>query len=363
VDFPTFRQLFQSGRAEILATPGNRVPATVIDRDGSTVNVLVASSAAMGDELARQAVTAFRATFVDTASGQDLDRLAFDRFNLLRKPAAPTIGQVTITRPAPGPVGTLPAGHRIRDPQSGITVELTSAVSFAGADTSKTGNVRGLVAGAGQDLLAGRLTQFVDAPFDSTLRATNAAPTTGSGDAETDPAFRDRIRLFFTASQKGTIAAIQLGALSVVGVDKVTVIEVIDTDGTPARLVECFVADVAGNVNQTLADAVKDALVDFRAAGINVIVPVSTAQFVDIELELSFQAGVDTLAAETAAKDAVVVFVNSLRPGQTLTVSGIAAAVLQIQGITNVIVRVPVGDLVPAIGQTIRTAAGNVIVL
>jgi uncharacterized phage protein gp47/JayE len=94
MDRPTFSDLFQIARNQVmLANPR----LTAVDREGSDVNALVASVAAVGDEVAQQVAYVAAASFLDTANGSALDRLVFDRYGLVRKPAAAALGNVYFT--------------------------------------------------------------------------------------------------------------------------------------------------------------------------------------------------------------------------------------------------------------------------
>jgi hypothetical protein len=123
--------------------------------------------------------------------------------------------------------------------------------------------------------------------------------------------------------------------------------------------VALFIADALGQANSALVAAVRSALVEYRAAGIIVDVSAAVPNYVPIEYLLRFAAGVDTTAAADTVRFATVAAVNALAPGETLPVSllfSVARSVAGVIVLDDAVVE-PVGDLVPATGQVIRTRA------
>ena len=109
-DLPTWQALFRVGRDEILAR-SDRLTIEAIEREGSDVNALVAAAAAIGDEVVGQLATGLGGLFLDTAKGEALDRLVFDRYGMTRKAAAPAFGTVLFaTTAATAAAFTIPAG-------------------------------------------------------------------------------------------------------------------------------------------------------------------------------------------------------------------------------------------------------------
>jgi uncharacterized phage protein gp47/JayE len=203
--------------------------------------------------------------------------------------------------------------------------------------------------------------------FDGTLTAINPEPTAGGEDAEDDDTFRDRIRDFWRTARRGILAAIEFGALTVPGVVSAQAIEALTNGNQPARVVNLYIADSTGVASDALAQQVDVALDEYRAAGIAVLISTSLPLLVDIQLRLSFRAGVDTLTITDNVRAAVVEFVNSLAVNGTLYAAQLYSVLQRYadDGLIpdeNTIVS-PTGDLVPAVGQTLRTTLANVTVL
>src|SRR5262249_709545 len=96
-------------------------------------------------------------------------------------------------------------------------------------------------------------------------------------------------------------------------------IEALTPGGMPARVVNLFIADSSGVASAALGRKVAAALLDFRAAGIAVVISLSIPQIVDVLLHLMFQAGVDSAALVETVRAAIVEYVNSLPVSAPLT--------------------------------------------
>jgi uncharacterized phage protein gp47/JayE len=234
--------------------------------------------------------------------------------------------------------------------------------------------VRSILAGANQQAAIGTITNIVGTivgqPTD--LVVTNPVATAGASDEESDDSFRARGRAFFSTARRGTLRAIEQGALTVPGVVKATAFEVLDQQGRPAKLVSLAISDqytdtlanlgVASPSYQAqslvLAQNVFNALQEYRPAGIFVQVQVAQVVLQTIQLALSFQAGARVDQVATSARSAIVAVVNNLAPGEDLTVAALQLALSGVSGLVitgNEIVSPP-GTIVANPVQVIRTA-------
>ena len=317
-DLPTWQALFRVGRDEILAR-SDRLTIEAIEREGSDVNALVAAAAAIGDEVVGQLATGLGGLFLDTAKGEALDRLVFDRYGMTRKAAAPAFGTVLFaTTAATAAAFTIPAGT-VLGTSDGLQFVTIAAVAFPAASVGPVvANVRSILAGADQQAKASTIKSIVTSitgqPADLTVN--NSTATAGAADEEADDSLRARARAFFTTARRGTLGAIKLGALAVPGVETASVIELLDLDGQPDQIVSVVVADaftdalVEDNANppayqaqsQALGVAIAAALEEVRAAGIPVRVAVAQVVMQPIHFAVAFVAGVDVDTVTTSAK-------------------------------------------------------------
>ena len=268
----------------------------------------------MADEAIRVAVELFATTFFDTADGTDLDALALDRFGSAgaRLAATAAVGEVQWTRVAAGTY-TILAGTRFSGTLASgetVSVQTSSAVSVGALDTVVDLPVQALTTGRGGNAAAGTIDTVVDVQVaDPTATVAQAEPLAGGTEAETDEAYRARLRQLWTTLRRGTAAALETGALQVAGV---TVVTVDEADG---GVVNVIIGEPVGNGNSTLVDNVTAELEDWRAAGVQVVVLAAAREVVSIALTVYVERGADQATVGAACKAGIEAYGDSLAPG------------------------------------------------
>lgn len=365
-DLPTRLDLYALGRGYVLQN-AKRIDPGIVDTAGSDVNLFVGSGSVMADAVVKQIGYQTARVLLDGADGEDLDRLAYDRYGITRKGASSALGEVIFTRPAVGASGSIIIGTKLRT-AAGIEYITTSTASFSSGDLISRADVRAVQAGKTTQVGANNIQAFTQAGliFDKSITPNNPLTTAGGEDAEDDETFKNRIRNFWNTARRGILAAIEFGATTVDGVVSAVAIETLGVDEQPARLVNLYIADSSGVASEQLAAQVRVALNDYRAAGIAVIVYTTLPVIVNITLSLSFRANVDTVSITENVQNAIVEFVNSLPVNGTLYRNAMGAVLQRFtdDGLiaNDQSVLSPAGDLVPGIGQTFRTTAANVVV-
>lgn len=361
MDFPTRADLFQIGADELFARSSERPPGTRVSPEevytaGSDVNMLIAASAAMGEEVVARSVARLGALLLRTAEREDLDRLVSDRFSptLARLEASAALVDLVFTSSSGAAAKTFPVDTRVRT-RGAVEFRVLVAGSIIAGGGSVTVRAQAIQTGPAGNVSAGQITQLVNP--DPEVSVTNPERAAGGDDIEPDARFRARARDFFLNARRGTLAAIEFGARTVPGVRLATAIEDVDTSGDPTGRVSLFISDAAGAGNTALADLVRTALIEYRAAGIYVEVYAATPRFEPISLRLRFGTGTDSTLAFDAVRARVLANVNTLAPQRTLERSLIFASARAIEGVIVLddAVVVPVGDIVPATGEVIRT--------
>lgn len=369
-DFVSRLSLYGIGRNYVL-TRATKLAPQQVDVEGSDINLVVGGQSEVSYAIVLQLIQAFNRLTLDGAVGDDLDRYALDRYGqqLPRKGASAAVGSEVFSRVNPNnPAGSIPAGSLVLS-NAGYPFITLAPASFTTAtglpsDTSVAVNIRATQAGAlfqaGANTIQRFQTPNTAIAFDTSITCNNPLTTAGGADVEDDPAYRNRIRTFWTSARRGILAAIQQGGLSVPGVASALATEYIGSSGQPVRLVSLAIADASGVANLQLAAQVQTALNDYRAAGIQVVVTPGLPLLVSIELSLTFAAGVDTVTIGSQVQAAVVNFVNNLPVSGTLYLAQLQS-VLQRFASQGLIVNQgtivsPIGDLVPGPGQTIRTS-------
>lgn len=367
MDLPSRLDYFAIGR-EVVVQRSQRIDPAQVDIEGSDVNIFVGIGSVLADQITRQLAYRTGALFLGSADDEDLDRYAYDRYNLPRKGASAARGSILIKRATTtAGSGAVPTGTKVVS-DTGIEYITTTTATFSATDVSVGCNVRAVQAGKASQVGANKIKRFAQPQllFDATLTATNPATMAGGEDAESDDLFRARVRDFWRTARRGILAAIEQGALTVAGVVSAQAVEALGGNGFPARVVNLYIADSSGVASEALADDVRVALNDYRAAGIAVLVFTSLPTIVNIVLSLVFSAGVDTLTLTDLIRAAVVEYVNSLPVNGTLLVSGIYSVLQRFTGDGLIVgqntIQAPIGDLVPDVGATIRTTLANVTV-
>lgn len=370
---PTFRDMFRTARDEVLSRNTN-LSREAVEREGADANAIVATGAAMADEVMMQLADGLAGAFLDSAERGALDRLVFDRYGLVRLPAANALVSVQFTTTAANPaVFAIPA-QTLLTTADGVQFITTSAAVFAAGSTGPVlVTARSVLAGADQQVRKNTITQIVapitGAPSD--LVVNNPLASSGAADEEKDDGLRSRARNFFVNVRAGTIRAIEAGALAVAGVKKAKVFEVLDTDGRPARMLLLMVTDAYTELlaesnevpvayqaqSQQLAVSVLNGLSDVRAAGIYVHIQVAQVVLLSVRLSLQFRAGANVDEVAMRARAAIVNVINSTAPGTPVTLAAMRAALRGVPGLAysgDEIVS-PAGNVVPTGLQAIRT--------
>lgn len=373
-DFATFSDLFRVGRDEVLLRSG-KISRDAVEREGMDANILVASAAAVGDQVIGQLAKVEAGTFLDSAQKAALDRLVFDRYGLVRKPASASLGTVQFTTVQPaGVTFAIPLGVRLSTPD-GIQFVTDESVVFPAATVGPLAcAVRSVLAGGSQNVKAGQINSIAQAivsqPAD--LKVNNPFATSGGDDTEDDDSLRDRARRFFTTVRRGTLGALEEAALGVPGVRKAAAFEVVDAFGRPARVVQLAIADSFTEQfidftsvppryqvqSQLLSTSVFNQLADVRPAGTFVQVFVANVILQSWQLSLAFNAGADVNTAALQARAAIVAYNNALVPGAPINYDDALNKLRNVPGLatTGNTITTPAGSVISKPTQVLRTS-------
>lgn len=372
VALPTREDFFQIGardvfsRAQLRSKPTRLSPQAVFT-PGTDINIIIAACSAMADEAVRHLGLRMAALFLDSAEGEDLDRLVADRFSptVVRKQAAPAVVPLVFRRSIPPSAGapiTFDVGQKLKTP-SGIQFELIESVSFAlNASGPVTARAVASLAGEVGNVAAGTITQFVGAAGDAAVLVTNEEASAGGTDVEADGSLRERARAFFLSARRGVLSAIEFGAITVDGVVSAVGEELIGPDGYPNGYVRLYIADKNGQSNSVLAEAVRLAIREYRGAGVPVAVISSSPQFESVSYLIGFDRGIDQARAIQQLKTLTVNAMAALAPNEPLQSSMLMALARAVPGVVvrSGAIVVPLGDVYPDNGRSIRTTFDRV---
>ncbi len=202
----------------------------------------------------------YYSNYVDTATGTSLDRVCALR-GITRNAAQYATGNVTIT--ATGIDVSVLAGDIRVQTATGIVFTNTGTATIT--STGTTIPVIAEVAGPTGIVAASSIIEFTS-PIAGLDSVTNASPTSGGSDIETDPELRVRYKLR-TSSSGASVPALLSALLDVDGVYNAYVVENSansdDVNGLPPHSIQCLV-DSDGTHNTEIATAI----FNNKAAGI-----------------------------------------------------------------------------------------------
>lgn len=314
----------------------------------------------------------------DQAVGVYLDALAALSGITPRQQATRSTGTITVN----GTSGTvIPAGSRVRDAASTVTVETTAAATIAGATSVP---VQALTTGP-IEAAASSLTVIVT-PVAGWSSSTNAAALTPGQNIESDLQLRARREASLQASGTGTDGGIRAALLEIVEQAVVLSNRTNSTaaDGTPAHAVRAILYPDpnSATVEAAIATAYFGQLpAGIQAWGTSVTATVTDSQGVDhtiewdyatevdvyIDVTVTLAPGSDVVAADIQA--AIVAYVNALEVGDDVRVLRVYQAiqavsddVLSASSLAIDIIDPPVAtsDLAIDIDEIARTATANI---
>ena len=367
MDFPTFSDLERVARDEALAN-NNVLTKEVIERHGTDANSLIAASAAVGDDLSGQLTQANAGLFFSTSRGNQLDLLAADRFQgeLPRKTAAPARVTARFFLPvAPGTGFSIPSGTTVSTADGRVFRTLAQA-TFPNTVTFIDVVTQSVLAGLNQQIVAGSLTSITGtiAGAPTTLQVTNLLASFGADDDEQDDDYKRRCQSFYPSTRRGTLAAIEQGALTVPGVRSATAYEgdrfvgLIVADAFVAQLINATAIPANYQVqSDALANTIQTTLKSWRGGGVQVVITIAVVNLVPITLLLRYRSGFDVNVASDDAKAKIMGYVNGLKPQEPFIYNDAIEALRRVPGliVTGHEIISPNGDVIPMALEVLRT--------
>jgi uncharacterized phage protein gp47/JayE len=362
---------FERAKYAMISAPSSPASEAVIDTPGTVFHTECRTIAAVARFIVWMIAENDAAVFLDTAERDALSRWGADRYKCYREGATASIVLLTFERPTDAyGAFTLPAGFVVKTTK-GTRVALDEDLDFGSSTLIATGLATSVLAGSDQNVDAGTLEVFESSPDDTSLTVTNTERAAGGNEGESDSDYLSRLRAQFLAAAKGTLEAIEIGALAVEKVREAAAYEQLDNFGHQTGVVALTIGDESGASNSELLALVDLSLREYRGAGIRVVSEGATVELQDISMELTWGTGQATPANDRAARQAVVAVVNRLRPNGAATAAEapadaildpavIAHAAFTVRGLVKCNVLVPSGDVAPAHGGVIRTTFDRV---
>lgn len=306
------------------AAIASRLPAGVTPdySVGSVLGAVVNGANVMADSVQQNAVQLWKAAFVDTATGSDLDALITGLGGPARNPAATATAGLTLTRGAYVGAYTITAGATVTGTAAdGSTVSFSVAadIVLGGVAASATGTATAPSAGRDYNVAAATLVTISGLPAGLTL--TQPSRAAGGADAETDAAYRARFRLRRYAFP-GTRYGLEYAAKLVPGVTYAAV----DEAAGAGVYVSLYIGDPDAESNSTLALAVRDILYPsdgtegWAVSGVPVVVYGSERDERAFGFTVKIRRGAGITHDDIRA--AAITYLDTLPPGATYYASG-----------------------------------------
>jgi uncharacterized phage protein gp47/JayE len=363
--------------------PDRQAPPRLSDRNvGSVLRILAESTAREYAVLSRQLELVYRAAFLDTAEGADLDHLGA-LLGVERRTRLFASGEVVFSRTTAAPADVvIPAGTLISSSQApSLSAETTDDATLRAGTLSVAVPVRALVDGPAGAATAGSLT-VIRRPILGVDEVVNAQALRIGGDDETDTALRRRMRRALETSGAATVSAL-VGALTAVeGIREQDVRVGEDHVARPGVLT----VTVAADLDEAIAQRALAELEAHRPAGIRLVHdlpvppesglppspppgseplaepgglgPAPEGRWFDVAVRAVVLPASTSLPADQQARLATSVadrlrgVVADLGVGEPVVHARLVAAAMGVEGVADVVVQ-----LFPAVGST---AFGNV---
>jgi len=292
-----------------------------------------------------------------SASGKDLDDLAAG-YGLTREDASKSSGPLTFYRSTATQPILIPAGTRVVRPASGSVEELgyytLSDVYLGIGVASQTVDVEAESTGEVGNTGIRTITQTSVAGITG---AYNPSEYTNGRDIESDDELRRRLSLLFASMQKATIDAIKFAAFSVAGVDSVVISE---NDPYPGYI-KVYTSDENGIQTLSTKLAVEDAIEEYKAAGITVVVDKPQIRYEAITVQVNIVDPTLYVDVKDELELSLTNWLNQFAMGEALLISEIIAKLHESSNVYNVeSVVAPATDIEPLNNQIIRPSSINV---
>ena len=370
--------------------PDSQAPPRLTDRNpGSVLRTLAESFAREYAVLSRQLESVYRAGFLATAEGRDLDSVAA-LVGITRRTPTFASGEVVFARRSPAPADVfVPEGTRVSTSEvPPVTVVTTEARALRSGSLSVSVPVRAEVQGAPGIARAGTLT-VVNRPILGVDSASNPFTLTLGGAAETDDALRRRASRALETSGRATVGSLVGALTSIEGIRAQDVRVTEDHNSFPGLVKVVVAADLSLEHAQLAATLLEE----HRPAGIRVLhnLPVAATGITAVAPDGGpgpgdaqpppgaahgtwYDVGV-TVAAVPSRPDlttadraalidqlgrAVATFVHSLGIGETLVYNRLVSVVMAVEGVDDALIDVyPVPPPPPPAGGAAPPPAGT----
>jgi phage-related baseplate assembly protein len=360
-----FSSLVQTTAASVQASSRQLLDLTV----GSVLRAVLEANASVGLWMQWLILQVLQTTRAATSTGADLDSWMAD-FALVRLPAVPASGTVTVSRFTPSIAALVPVGALVRTADGTQTFVVTTDAANAAFSAPQNGYVlangvaalnvpvQAQLAGSAGNVQAVSVTQLATA-IPGVDAVSNAAPFQNGLDAEADSALRDRFANYLDSRSRATLLAIGYAITSIQQGLQYTIQENQDTTGAwrPGSFV-VTVDDGSGVPSTALLTTVAAAIEAVRPVGSVYAVRPPTMVQAAISLTIAVANTAQKPPVAAAVGSAITVFVNALPIGAPLPLTRIAqiayAAHPAVTNVSQLLINGATSDLVPPASGVVK---------
>lgn len=301
---------------------------------GSNIRTMFESVAIFIEYLQFLVEQAYRAFYIDTATGSDLDERVQD-FGMVRKGTSFATGIIRLMRDTPATstfivsqgsqFGTQPDVFG-----NTITYELDTNITFVSGAVQATGTIVCIIPGIEGNVSSGTITNIVSSVpgIDS---VTNPFAIVDGSTAETDEQLRSRVPIFLNGLKRANEDAIKSAVFEVQGI---TLVKTAENNPLPGYIT-VYVSTESGLLSESQVDEVTAKAEEYAAFGIKVSVVVPTVEYVKIELDAELdEENYDIEILKTDIRNAIDEIVRT-NPDPELQMYNIILAA-DIQGVGNI---------------------------
>jgi phage-related baseplate assembly protein len=290
------------------AAPPGAEPQLTDRNPGSVTRLLAESFAREYAVLSKQLDGVYKAAFLDTASGRDLDQVAA-LVGVQRRTPTFAAGSAVFGRSTPAPADiVIPAGMRLSTSQPPVAVfETTESVTLRRGSLSAEASIQSLEAGQA-GIIRAEVISIMNQPVLGVESVHNPQPTAFSADPETDPQLRQRTRRSLEGAGRSTVGALLSALTSIPGVREKDIQILEDPIARPGLIqVNVALPDALGDRKVKILRQVTELIEDTRPVGVRV--------FHNVDAPRPAGAAEPGPGVEPAADDNPVVF-GDAQPGQ-----------------------------------------------
>lgn len=296
-----------------------------------------------------------RQCFPETATGEYLDRHAFQR-NLTRKQPSNAVGMLRFSVSVPAqadlqiPSGTIAAGL------SGVTYETTESAVIPNGATQVDVKARSCVSGTDGNCAANKVNSIVNPPS-GIESVTNPVPFTGGREEESDEQLRKRLLLAYRDMPNGANTAyFRETAMRIPDIASVCVVPFENNGGRVA----VYIRTLTGEQPEDVKEELKHIFWSEGPLGVGIYVYYCDDEQQDISAKVEVKSGYKSEEVLAECKRKLTELVQSLSVGEDLLMADLCDCLYHVPGVKNYRINEPYDDV--SRGASVQLLPGNITV-